>query len=323
MRETLLNAARETIETELWVAASLTEGLNEDFIQACTLILGCTGKVVVSGIGKSGHIGRKIAATLASTGTPAFYVHPAEALHGDLGMIATGDVVILISYSGHADEFRRIVPLLKLLPVGIIAFTGNPKSPLGEAADYCINIHAVSEACPLGLAPTSSAVNTLIMGDALALALMKVRNFSEQDYARTHPAGSLGKRLLCRVGDIMRKGEKIPRVGKSATITDAMFELTRTGLGLVAVNAADNSLLGVFTDGDLRRWLQKGGMVTSPVSAAMTTPGFTLSADQNAADALAIFHDRKISAAPVLDENGCIIGAINAHDIHEAGVCGG
>lgn len=319
MKNLILEAARDTIETELHEASRLTERLNDDFLQACDRIHTCSGKVIVSGIGKSGHIGRKIAATLASTGTPAFYVHPAEALHGDLGMIASGDVVILISYSGYAAEFRSMVPLLKALPVGIIAFTGNPASPLGEAADHCINIHVNKEACPLGLAPTSSAVNTLIMGDAMAIALMQARNFSEQDYARTHPAGSLGTRLLCRVGDIMRTEASIPLVSKTATIHAALFELTRTGLGLVAITD-DRKLAGIFTDGDLRRWLLNGGILNAPVQDAMTSPGFTLSATQHAAEALALFQQRKISAAPVISENGEVTGAINAHDIREAGI---
>ncbi|WP_333896129.1 KpsF/GutQ family sugar-phosphate isomerase [Mixta calida] len=320
MNNVILDAARETIETELREASRLTERLDEDFRQACERIHACSGKVIVSGIGKSGHIGRKIAATLASTGTPAFYVHPAEALHGDLGMIAAGDTVILISYSGYAAEFRRMVPLLKALPVVIVAFTGNPASPLGEAADHCINIHVNKEACPLGLAPTSSAVNTLIMGDAMAIALMRARNFSEQDYARTHPAGSLGTRLLCRVGDTMRTEAKIPLVSQSATVHDALFELTRTGLGLVAITNEDRRLSGIFTDGDLRRWLLKGGTLSAPVQEAMTSPGFTLSAGQYAAEALALFQERKISAAPVVSETGEVNGAINAHDIRDAGI---
>lgn len=217
MREKLLQAARETIATELSGAMNLAARLDDHFVQACEMMRACRGKAIVSGIGKSGHIGKKIAATLASTGTPAFYVHPAEALHGDLGMIAAGDVVILISYSGFAAEFIRMVPMLKRLPVGIIAFTGKPTSPLAMAADQVINIHTDREACPLGLAPTSSAVNTLIMGDALAIALMRSRNFSEHDYARTHPGGSLGTRLLCCVGDIMRKGEKLPRITRDVS----------------------------------------------------------------------------------------------------------
>ncbi|PLR35629.1 arabinose 5-phosphate isomerase GutQ [Chimaeribacter coloradensis] len=320
MKEQILIAARQTIETELREATSLPERLDDDFLRACELILACSGKVIVSGIGKSGHIGRKIAATLASTGTPAFYVHPAEALHGDLGMIAAGDVVVLISYSGHAAEFRRMMPLLKALPVSVIAFTGNRASPLGEAADCCINIHVENEACPLGLAPTSSAVNTLIMGDAMAIALMRTRNFSEQDYARTHPAGSLGTKLLCRVQDIMRTEAKVPLVQATATVHDALFELTRTGLGLVAVTVGDRRLAGVFTDGDLRRWLLKGGALSSPVQDAMTFPGFSLSASQLAAEAQALLQERRISAAPVTSDTGQVIGAINAHDIREAGI---
>jgi arabinose 5-phosphate isomerase len=320
MKDIILKAALETIETELHEAMSLADRIDDNFLQACERIYACNGKVIVSGIGKSGHVGRKIAATLASTGTPAFYVHPAEALHGDLGMIAAGDVVILISYSGHAAEFIQMMPLLKMLPVSIIAFTGNADSPLGKSADHCINIHVNKEACPLGLAPTSSAVNTLIMGDALAIALMRARNFSEQDYARTHPAGSLGKRLLCRVCDIMRTEEKVPLISITATIYDAMFELTRTGLGLVAVIDDELQLKGVFTDGDLRRWLLDGGGLSDPIQSAMTAPGIYLSPGQHAAEALALFQERKISAAPILSDRGRIIGVINAHDIRESGI---
>ncbi|MFS2222656.1 KpsF/GutQ family sugar-phosphate isomerase [Pantoea sp. B65] len=320
MRELLISAARETLQTEINEIISLPERIDDPFVDACKLILACQGKVIVSGIGKSGHIGKKIAATLASTGTPAFYVHPAEALHGDLGMIAAGDVVLLISYSGHAAEFRRMMPLLRALPVGIIAFTGNPESPLACSADHVINIHVTREACPLGLAPTCSAVCTLMMGDALAIALMKARNFSEHDYARTHPAGSLGARLLCRVGDIMRSGEKIPQVSHDASITDALFELTRTGLGLVAVTDSHQALCGVFTDGDLRRWLLTGGSVSGAVTEAMTEQCHTLVPSQLASEALAIFHEKKISAAPVLSPDRRVIGAIGTHDIHEAGL---
>lgn len=320
MRDLLINAAQETLQTEIDELVNLPERLDEDFIAACELVLACKGKVIVSGIGKSGHIGKKIAATLASTGTPAFYVHPAEALHGDLGMIAAGDVAILISYSGHAAEFRRMMPLLQALPVSIIAFTGNPESPLAVAADRVVNIHVSREACPLGLAPTSSAVCTLMMGDALAIALMKARNFSEHDYARTHPGGSLGAKLLCRVSDIMRSGDGVPQVLDDASITEALFELTRTGLGLVAVTDAGRRLRGVFTDGDLRRWLVKGGNISSPVADAMTIAGYSLSPTQLASEALAIFHEKKISAAPVLSTDNRVIGALGAHDIHEAGL---
>lgn len=320
MKELVICAARETIQTELREASSLTERLDDDFLHACQRILACEGKVIVSGIGKSGHIGRKIAATLASTGTSAFYVHAAEALHGDLGMIAGGDVVILISYSGHAAEFRRIMPLLKALPVCVIAFTGNLASPLAEAADHCIDVHVKQEACPLGLAPTSSAVNTLIMGDALSIAVMRARNFSEEDYARTHPAGSLGMRLLCRVRDIMRTDARIPLVQPTSTVYDALFELTRTGLGMVAVTVGDRRMLGVFTDGDLRRWLLKGGALSSPVKDAMTSPGFTLPATQLAAEAKTLLQERRISSAPVISHDGCVIGAISSLDISEAGI---
>ncbi|MGR2855636.1 KpsF/GutQ family sugar-phosphate isomerase [Erwinia sp. 1181_3] len=320
MREILIEAARETLQTEIDQIVSLPDRLDNAFADACTMMLACRGKVIVSGMGKSGHIGKKIAATLASTGTPAFYVHPAEALHGDLGMIATGDVVVLISYSGHAAEFRRMIPLLRALPVGIIAFTGNADSPLAQEADHVINVEVSREACPLGLAPTSSAVCTLMMGDAMAIALMRARNFNENDYARTHPAGSLGARLLCRVGDIMRNGEKIAQVQEDALISDALFELTRTGLGLVAVTDRDRRLRGVFSDGDLRRWLLKGGHISAAIVDAMTPMGFSLSPSQLASEALAAFHERKISAAPVLSEDNRVVGALAMHDIHDAGL---
>jgi len=320
MREILIEAARETLQTEIDQIVSLPDRLDNAFADACTMMLACRGKVIVSGMGKSGHIGKKIAATLASTGTPAFYVHPAEALHGDLGMIAAGDVVVLISYSGHAAEFRRMMPLLRALPVGIIAFTGNADSPLAQGADHVINVQVTREACPLGLAPTSSAVCTLMMGDSMAIALMRARNFDENDYARTHPAGSLGARLLCRVGDIMRNGGKIAQVQEDASISDALFELTRTGLGLVAVTDRDHKLSGVFSDGDLRRWLLKGGQISAAVVDAMTPMGFSLSPSQLASEALAAFHERKISAAPVLSEDNRVVGALAMHDIHDAGL---
>ncbi|UDQ81752.1 KpsF/GutQ family sugar-phosphate isomerase [Erwinia rhapontici] len=320
MREILIEAARETLQTEIDQIVSLPDRLDNAFADACTMMLACRGKVIVSGMGKSGHIGKKIAATLASTGTPAFYVHPAEALHGDLGMIAAGDVVVLISYSGHAAEFRRMMPLLRALPVGIIAFTGNADSPLAQEADHVINVQVTREACPLGLAPTSSAVCTLMMGDSMAIALMRARNFDENDYARTHPAGSLGARLLCRVGDIMRNGGKIAQVQEDASISDALFELTRTGLGLVTVTDRDHKLRGVFSDGDLRRWLLKGGQISAAVVDAMTPMGFSLSPSQLASEALAAFHERKISAAPVLSEDNRVVGALAMHDIHDAGL---
>jgi len=320
MREILIEAARETLQTEIDQIVSLPDRLDNAFADACTMMLACRGKVIVSGMGKSGHIGKKIAATLASTGTPAFYVHPAEALHGDLGMIAAGDVVVLISYSGHAAEFRRMIPLLRALPVGIIAFTGNADSPLAQEADHVINVEVSREACPLGLAPTSSAVCTLMMGDSMAIALMRARNFDENDYARTHPAGSLGARLLCRVGDIMRNGGKIAQVQEDALISDALFELTRTGLGLVAVTDRGRRLRGVFSDGDLRRWLLKGGQISAAIVDAMTPMGFSLSPSQLASEALAAFQETKISAAPVLSEDTRLVGALAMHDIHDAGL---
>lgn len=318
--KTILESARLTIDTEIQGALKLSERLDEHFTGACLEILSAKGKIVVSGMGKSGHVGRKLAATLASTGTAAFYVHPSEALHGDLGMIEKGDVAILISYSGFAAEFRLIIPLLKELNVVIIAFTGNLESPLARAADYILNIYTEKEACPFGLAPTSSVVNTLILGDAMAISLMQARGFSESDYAKTHPAGSLGMRLLCRVVDIMRTEPKIPTIDESSTVKDAIFELTRTGLGFVSVLNKNGDIKGVFTDGDLRRLLQNEGSILSQMNEVMNESYFALNPMHLASEALAFFQEKKISSAPVVNEKNKVIGAINTHDIHGAGI---
>ncbi|WP_413724802.1 KpsF/GutQ family sugar-phosphate isomerase [Sodalis sp. RH16] len=320
MIELMLKTARESIKTELIGASELTERIDKSFANACQMIISAPGKIIVCGIGKSGHIGRKISATLSSTGTSSFYMHPAEALHGDLGMVSPGDVVILISYSGFATEFIRIIPLLRSMKVGIIAFTGNISSPLGQGADFVINIHTNKESCPLGLAPTSSAVNTLIMGDALAMALMQAKNFGEDEYAKTHPAGNLGTRLLCRVSDIMVSGDKTPKITSDLKIRDALFELTRTGLGLVSVTDDEEKLIGVFTDGDLRRWLMRGGNIQENILQGISRNPKTLSVNKLATEALTLLHSHKISAAPVIDDSGFIIGAINIHLIHDEGI---
>ena len=304
MSEALLNAGRQTLMLELQEASRLPERLGDDFVRAANIILHCEGKVVVSGIGKSGHIGKKIAATLASTGTPAFFVHPAEALHGDLGMIESRDVMLFISYSGGA----------------LLAMTGKPTSPLGLAAKAVLDISVEREACPMHLAPTSSTVNTLMMGDALAMAVMQARGFNEEDFARSHPAGALGARLLNKVHHLMRRDDAIPQVALTASVMDAMLELSRTGLGLVAVCDAQQQVQGVFTDGDLRRWLVGGGALTTPVNEAMTVGGTTLQSQSRAIDAKEILMKRKITAAPVVDENGKLTGAINLQDFYQAGI---
>lgn len=318
--ERLLNAAKKVIDIEIEEAQRLKNRLNADFIQSCHLILNTKGKLIISGIGKSGHIGKKIAASFASTGTPAFFMHPSEALHGDLGMVAKGDTVLLISYSGQSREFSLIVPQLQRLNVPIIAMTGKPESPLGQAATTILNINIEKEACPMHLAPTSSSTNTLIMGDALAITVMQARQFNEEDFARSHPAGSLGAKLLYLVKDIMRQGTHIPKITQEKTVFDAMLELSRTGLGLVAICNAQNKVLGVFTDGDLRRLLLNHGTLSDSIEAVMTKSGYQLQADWKAVYALKKFNEWNITAAPVINDNKELIGALNIHDLHKAGI---
>ena len=314
------NAGRQTLLLELQEASRLPERLGEDFVRAANTIIHCEGKVIVAGIGKSGHIGKKIAATLASTGTPAFFVHPAEALHGDLGMIESRDVMLFISYSGSAKELDLIIPRLQEKSVALLAMTGKSRSPLALAAKATLDISVEREACPMHLAPTSSTVNTLMMGDALAMAVMQARGFNEEDFARSHPAGALGARLLNKVHHLMRTDDAIPQVKLDTSVMDAMLELSRTGLGLVAVCDNDRQVKGVFTDGDLRRWLVGGGKLEARVSEAMTRGGLTLNADSRAIEAKEVLMKRKITAAPVVDEHGRLCGAINLQDFYQAGI---
>ncbi|AIR06211.1 arabinose 5-phosphate isomerase [Cedecea neteri] len=320
MNQRMINAARETLLLELQEASRLPDRLGESFVAAANAVLTCQGKVIVSGMGKSGHIGKKIAATLASTGTPAFFVHPAEALHGDLGMIESRDILLFISYSGHAKELDLIIPRLQEKAVTLIAITGKAQSPLAKAALASLDISVEREACPMRLAPTSSAVNTLMMGDALAMAVMQERGFNEEDFARSHPAGALGARLLNRVHHLMRTEERLPQVADCASVMDAMLELSRTGLGLVAVCDKEQRVAGVFTDGDLRRWLVGGGKLEAGINEAMTKHGTVLKAETRAIDAKETLMKKRISAAPVVDENGRLLGAINLHDFHQAGI---
>ena len=319
MNDILLNTARQTLRLELQEASRLPDRLNDAFLRAADAIIRCQGKVIVSGIGKSGHIGKKIAATFASTGTPAFFVHAAEALHGDLGMIESRDVMLFISYSGSAKELELILPQLQEKSVVLLAMTGKPLSQLALAADAVLDISVEREACPMLLAPTSSTVNTLMLGDALAMAVMQARGFNEEDFARSHPAGALGARLLNKVHHLMRK-EEVPNVRITATVMDAMLELSRTGLGLVAVCDENEQVCGVFTDGDLRRWLVAGGGLDAEVSAAMTRGGLTLNAQSRAIDAKELLMKRKISAAPVVDDGGKLVGAINLQAFYQAGI---
>jgi len=315
------NSALRAIRIEREAIEALESRINGDFSRACEVIMACKGRVVVTGMGKSGHIGNKIAATLASTGTPAFFVHPGEASHGDLGMITPQDVVIAISNSGSTSEVVTILPLIKRMGAPLISMTGKPDSVLAQEAVANLDVSVAIEACPLGLAPTSSTTATLVMGDALAVALLEARGFSAEDFAFSHPGGSLGRRLLLRVSDIMHTGDQIPQVAEGTTLSGALLEITRKGLGMTTVVNAAGTLTGIFTDGDLRRTLDKSVDVhTTPIQDVMTRNGKTIRADHLAAEALNLMEEMKINALPVTDANGTLVGAINMHDLLRAGV---
>ncbi len=309
------------IEAEAEAVSALAQRIDENFVRACEYMLQCRGRVVVTGMGKSGHIGGKIAATLASTGTPAFFVHPGEASHGDLGMITPGDVVIAMSNSGETEEILTIVPLIKRLGVPLIAMTGNPGSTLARDAEVTLDVSVHKEACPLGLAPTSSTTATLVMGDALAVALLEARGFSSEDFARSHPGGRLGRRLLLHVQDIMHSGERIPAVTRDTPLSTALLEITRKALGMTAVVDEANRVLGVFTDGDLRRTLDRAiDIHHTPVGEVMTARCKTIEPRQLAVEALKLMEDHKVNALPVVDEAGTLVGALNMHDLLRCGV---
>ncbi len=317
----LIDMGRAVIDLEARAVAALGARIDGDFARACRYMLGCEGRIVVLGMGKSGHIGGKIAATLASTGSPAFFVHPGEASHGDLGMITPQDVVIAISNSGETAEIVTIIPLLKRLGVPLVAMTGRRDSTLGREADVCLDVSVEQEACPLGLAPTASTTATLAMGDALAIALLEARGFTAEDFARSHPGGTLGRRLLLHVADIMHRGEEIPRVPLGASLTEAVMEITRKRLGFTTVTDDDGHLAGVFTDGDLRRLLESSpDLNATPVETVMTREPTTLAPDMLAAEALQLMERKRINAFPVVDGQGRVVGAVNLHDLLRAGV---
>ncbi len=309
------------IKTEARAVDALSQRINGDFATACGYMLGCEGRIVVTGMGKSGHIGHKIAATLASTGTPAFFVHPGEASHGDLGMITAKDVVLALSNSGETVELLTILPLIKRQGVPLIAMTCKPGSTLAQNADVHIDVSVEQEACPLNLAPTSSTTAALVMGDAMAIALLEASGFTEEDFARSHPGGTLGRRLLLHIGDIMHTGERVPQVRVQASLSDALLEMTNKGLGMTAVVDDQGRLAGIFTDGDLRRVLDRGlDLRHSTMHEVMTTGCTTARADQLAAEALQIMEEKKINALLVLDDQQRLIGAFNMHDLLRAGV---
>lgn len=319
--EQIRRLGRAVIETEAQGVAALADRINEGFVRACGYMLACEGRVVVLGMGKSGHVGGKIAATLASTGTPAFFVHPGEASHGDLGMITTKDVVLALSNSGETGEMLMILPLIKRLGAPLITMTGNPRSTLAKAADVALDVSVAKEACPLGLAPTASTTAALAMGDALAVALLERRGFTAEDFARSHPSGSLGRRLLLHVADIMHTGEGIPRVCAGAPLKDTLVEMSRKGLGMTAVVDADDRVVGIFTDGDLRRTLDRSVDIhTTPIDDVMTQGAITARAEMLAAEALRVMEDKRINALLVLDRDQRLIGALNMHDLLRAGV---
>ncbi len=316
-----LSTARRTIELERDAVSDLLNHLNGDFTRACDLLLACEGRVIVTGMGKSGHIGNKIAATLASTGTPAFFVHPGEASHGDMGMITSKDVVIALSNSGETAEVVTILPLIKRMNAPLISITANPNSTMAQASDASLHIGVEREACPLGLAPTSSTTAQLVMGDALAIALLEARGFSAEDFAFSHPGGSLGRRLLLKVSDLMHTGDDIPCVSSDTSINQALLEVTRKRLGMTAVTDSKGALCGLFTDGDLRRTLDRDiDLKNTPISAVMTPDCTTVAAGILAAEALQVMQARQINALLVVDENHRPVGALNMHDMLKAGV---
>ena len=310
------------LKTESEAITALMPRLDQSFHRACDMLLECEGRIVVTGMGKSGHIGNKIAATLASTGSPAFFMHPGEASHGDLGMITTDDLLIALSNSGETSEITLLLPLLKRLGIPLIALTGKPGSTLARAADINLDVSIDKEACPMGLAPTSSTTASLAMGDALAIAVLQARGFTEEDFALSHPGGNLGRQLLLRVSDIMHSGDAIPLVPVSSSLSDTLLEMTKKGLGMAGViDPENNQLLGIYTDGDLRRTFEKmPDIKTARVGDFMTSDCVTIEADRIASEALKIMHDRKINALMVVDKSNLVQGALNMHDLLRAGV---
>jgi len=320
-RTQLLDRGRKVLDTEIAGIAAVKERLHEAFVSACELLHSCKGRVVVSGMGKSGHIGNKIAATLASTGTPAFFLHPGEAGHGDIGMITAGDVLLALSNSGETNELLTILPVVKRLGVPIIAMTGRANSTLGRAAAVVLDVSVPEEACPHNLAPTASTTATLAMGDALAVAILEARGFTQDDFARSHPGGSLGRRLILRIQDVMRTGEQLPFVKPDTALRDGLLEMSRKGLGMTAVVDDEMHVLGIFTDGDLRRTLDRDADLRSrAMSEVMTANPRTIKAELLAAEAVHLMETARITQLLVVDDQNVLIGALNVHDLLRAGV---
>ena len=316
-----LELAREVMLIEARAIEALAHRLDESFSRAIALILQCRGRVVVSGMGKSGHVGRKIASTLSSTGTPAFFVHPAEASHGDLGMITEQDVVIALSNSGETGELLAILPLLKRIGAKLISMTGNPQSTLAKASDIYLDTHVSQEACPLGLAPTASTTAALALGDALALTLLDQRGFSAEDFARAHPGGNLGRRLLVHVRDVMRQGDAIPSVAEDASLSVGLLEMSRKGLGMAAIVDSAGKPVGIFTDGDLRRAFESGiNVMNTAMRDVMHAKPLHIGLNQLAVEAVELMDHHKINGLLVIDQQGKLVGALNMHDLLNAKV---
>ena len=318
----LAASGRRVVEIEAQALDALATRIDGAFSSACQLLLACSGRVVTMGMGKSGHVAHKIAATLASTGTPAFYVHPAEAGHGDLGMITDADVVLALSYSGESEEILTLLPVLRRQGNRVIAMTGKAASTLARESDLHLDVSVPAEACPLALAPTSSTTASLAMGDALAVALLEARGFTADDFARSHPSGSLGRRLLLHITDVMHSGDDVPRVAPDATLSEALVEMSRKRLGMTAVVDAQDHLQGLFTDGDLRRTLDNSALDvrTAMISDVMTRQPRTIAANQLAVEAARMMETHKIGGLIVVDDSGRVVGALNVHDLLRARV---
>ena len=320
-REKICKLGRAVIEIESKMIKSLLDRIDDQFAQACCLLLGCEGKVIVMGMGKSGHIAKKIAATFASTGTPAFFIHPGEAKHGDFGMITNKDTLLVISNSGETEEILCILPFIKRLNIPLITLTGKPQSSLAKAATISIDVSVEQEACPLGLAPTSSTTAALVMGDALAISLLEHRGFTAEDFALSHPGGSLGRRLLLRVEDLMQTGDHIPKIDENTVLKSALMEISQKKLGMTTVIEKNAGLVGILTDGDVRRAFDNNADVYStPVHQVMTKKPRIISSDTLAAEALNIMNNNKITALIITNEENHPIGVIHLHDILRAGV---
>ena len=319
----LLKQGVEVLRAEARAIANLAETLDQTFVSACQTLFDCQGRVLVMGMGKSGHIGKKMAATFSSTGTPAFFIHPAEAAHGDFGLITKQDTLLALSYSGETPEVITLLPLLKRLGIPMILITGNPRSTLAAHADITLDIGVTQEACPLGLAPTASTTTSLALGDALALSLLELRGFTKDDFAYSHPGGRLGRRLLLRISDLMHTGDAIPTIIASQTIGDALIEMTRARLGMTLVVDPNNrkKLRGIFTDGDLRRaFKQKIDLYHAKIEEVLRPNCFTIQVEQLATEALHLMEQHRINALPVLDHNNDLVGALNLHDLLQSGI---